>query len=152
LKDYATKYYNNNDEKLSAEEEQQLIQQCSNYWIDDEDEQQPAALCQGDVVTHNNITLCGVIDRHSSYQGSNEPTTSILDNPDIDDLMDESFQWSCASNDGVQQSPHTPDPMQNNTLKFTLPTPDSSSRTSTNESTPSNLGVSTIASAVTPGA
>jgi hypothetical protein len=153
LEHYAAKYYSNPDDKLSTEEEQQLIQQRNNYWIDDAEDEKQAALCPGDVVTQDNITLCGVIERHSSEQGSNEP--SILDNPDIDEILGESFQWSSVtSNDGVQQSPHTPDPVQKNTTStFTLPTPGSSSSTSTNESTPSKQDVSMIpTSAVTPGA
>ena len=158
LEHYVAKYYSNPDDKLSTEDEQRLIQQCNNYWIDDaedekqqsalspdaedekqqaEDEKQHAALSPGDVVTQDNIILCGVIQ-----------------NPDIDEILGESFQLSSfASNDSVQQSPHTPDPVQKNTTStFVLPTPGSSSSTSTNESTPSKQDVSTIAtSAVTPG-
>jgi hypothetical protein len=158
LEHYVAKYYSNPDDELSTEDEQRLIQQRNNYWIDDaedekqqsalspdaedekqqaEDEKQHAALSPGDVVTQDNIILCGVIQ-----------------NPDIDEILGESFQLSSfASNDSVQQSPHTPDPVQKNTTStFVLPTPGSSSSTSTNESTPSKQDVSTIAtSAVTPG-
>ena len=121
LEHYVAKYYSNPDDKLSTEDEQRMIQQRNNYWIDDaedekqqsalspdaEDEKQQAALCPGDVVTQDNIILCGVIQ-----------------NPDIDEILGESFQLSSfASNDSVQQSPHTPDPVQKNTTStFVLPT------------------------------